>query len=246
MNLTAATITVYFIGLMNFHGEGGGGRDVIVPLTPKGTFYRSKELEPHLANVVISGIPESECNKLNGNWASPTCTVSDVSRKAIKLPSSTDGFMTTGNFNRLPKLQRQLCTGLADLLPADISATKHAALLTITNGTLDACTNGDAWISKLTMTFDEPGKLEIGAKEANVGHETVVAIMNVPIGSGGTHEQHFWWYYVLYKDTAGTCGAPAGHGLPAPDRAGCDDPVLGKLLELDAASGVGCSNTGYP
>jgi hypothetical protein len=250
MNLTAATIAVYVIGLANFHERTTGGRDVILPLTPAGTFYQGKELEPHHADVVIRGVTKADCRKLKGKWpypegANPMCTVSNVSHQSIILPSSTDGFSTTGNFNRIPQLKRRLCAGLADLPPADISAAKHAALLTITNGKLDACTNGDAWVSTLTMTFDAPGKLGIGEKEVTVGDGAVVAIMNAPMGSGGTHEQHFWWYYVLYKDS-GACGAPAGHGLPELDRAACTDPVLASFLELDSASGVGCPNTGYP
>ena len=254
MNLTAATITVYFMGLINFHGEAR--RDVIVPLTPDGKVYRMKTLEPHHAEVVIEGLTAGStgCTDLEGTWVDPpgppppTCTV-NVSRKRITLPSSSAGFTTTDNVKRLPKLTR-LCSGLGDLSAADVAdATKHAAVLTLAGGELDSCLYGDAWVSSLTLPLTgTTGTLSIGTKSASLDDKAIVKIKNTPAGTGGTHEQHFWWYYVLYKDT-GTCGAPAGLGLPEPDDQDpidCTGAVLAVIQELDAASGVGCSNTGYP
>ena len=254
MNLTAATITVWFVGLINFHG-GGGGRDVIVPLTPAGKVYRGETLEPHSCNVVIRKLTagKSGCDALEGVWkappapAEPTCTVFDVSQKTITLPSSSARFITSpGNFDLVPKLT-DLCSGLADLPDADVhDATKHAAIVTITNGKLDACMNGHAWVSNLILT-GTTGDLVIGDKAASLDHDAVVVIRNAPISSGGTHKQHFWWYYALYNDT-GTCGGKIRDGLPGEEESphGCPAEVIAFLRDIDTASGVGCSNTGYP
>lgn len=249
MNLTAVTITVSFVGLINFQ-EMPGGRKVIVPMAPDERVVAMKKLVPHRADLVITGLSTTACGNLATlvpatKWSATTstCTLSGLSGHEIVLPAPAPAdFQMTDNFKAIPKLS-QLCTGIGGLNPA----LGQAVTLTITHGKLDAALNGQAWISRLELTAPTGNftlKKGTDSKTVILEHGAAVTLHNAPVimDSGTTEEQHFWWYYVMYQNTSGCTRLPTVRRTAGEARS----RLPAHLHDHPVASGVGCSNTGYP
>lgn len=250
MDIAAAvTLTFYFIGLVNFHDrtEGRIGREVIVPAAASGT-YAGVALEAHQADLVITGFQggKTACETNGWTWKDAdaplpeTCIIESVSQKVLTLPTSADAF-DASNFGSLPKLTSFCC--LSDLDSKYLTNPAHSALrVTITNGALSGCTDGGAWVSRLGITATSD-KFTFDGKTLTLDDGAVVYVINSPPHPPDpAHEKHFYWYYVLY-------GATSCRGLPpTPAGSACPDTVLALTYRHGhpAASGVGCSNTGYP
>lgn len=253
MNLTAATVTIYFIGLVNFQADGGG-YEVIAPMATTPVEYNGKKLDAHQATIAITST--SGCGAL-GSCTIPVATTG----KIVEVVSPTGPLTTTARFQAIPKLTRFCSLRVDDAFRRD--PRKYAVRMTIGNGELDACRNGDAWISRLTVKSDDPDTvgLKIGGVAVTLNDGAVVRIFNTPVAHGGDEDRHFWWYYVMHASDGKCSGRPGSPGKncpvvpPATTAAACpcDGGVAvppaaaqGGHKPAPAASGAGCSNTQYP
>jgi len=257
MNITAATITIYFVGIVNFQ-TAGTGREVFVPLGKTGVKHKSLDLVPHDASIVITGWSgaAANCRAVGGTLSgTSTCTIPVAAGTSVRLPPSTEKFTTTARFEQIPKLKTQLCSDVGSPRPD----FPYALRMTIERGTLDACRHGDAWISNLTLTDATSNTIEIriGSQSVSLDDRAVVRIFNTPRGAHMSEEQHFWWYYAMRQGGEGCTSLPAKPPADCPPvastaRAACPCPriVLDWADERGrphpAATGVGCSNTNYP
>ncbi|HEX6101107.1 MAG TPA: hypothetical protein VF432_32625 [Thermoanaerobaculia bacterium] len=250
MNLTAATVTVYFIGVVNFYDPRTTEvtREVVVPLASSATsVYATLPLKPHVAQLIVTGIdgtdPQKDCqDKLGGQWSADTCTVAPVSGRKITLPASTETLDTSG-FSGVPNL-RTLCKTMGGIKRRYLdTAASYAARLTLKTGTLGVCSKDKAWVAKLILT-DPTGELSLNGDGNGVKlkDKAVVQIANLT-SVGGSELSHFSWHYKMY-DTPVQCSA-----LPQSPTAQNADPCPDDIVHfhgLVSASGVGCSPTQYP
>jgi len=257
--VVAATVTVYFIGLVNFQTTGTG-RKVILPLANVPRAHQTELLEAHEASIEITHLGKSECDKLGPGqtWTAadttrtpPTpslCVVSGLSGAGVTLPTTGTSFRTTMEFDKIPKL-RTLCPAITRMRPR-FETTDYAVKLTLDSGELDAYQAGSAWVSRIALT-STPAKLVMSRgttnKEVELSEGAVVRLRNEPkSGTSGTDEQHFWWYYVMAENSCDCENIPAG----AASSLHAHSANRG-LPEFDpdswpAASGPGCSNTNFP
>ena len=264
MTLATIKVTVYFVGLVSFYDPRPRPlpnpippptREVIVPSATGSASHDSVTLEKHVMTLMITGLagstPDTVCtDTLGGSWVASLsrCDVG-LSGKWITLPVSTTAFKTLPVFNLVPKMTNR-CPGVT-LDPSYLTdKTKYAARLTLTTGTLSACTDkkGPNWVSRLVldeatdeiMIGDTPGT---GAS-ATLVDGTEIFIINIPPGTPSTdHRAHFYWYYKMYTRPAseGVCRALPIH---ATDSYRCSVPIPGDVPA--ASGGSGCSNTDYP
>lgn len=256
MNLATATVTVYFIGLVNFYAESGK-REVIVPMTPRDTEYEEGvKLVPHRADIVIkewSGAATTDCTvKLrgtpSGGTPATTCTVTNVKGKIITLPvPSVPTLSSSANFDKVLKLPDG-CSALPELDRSYLTdKEKYAIRTTLTKGALHSCLNGSSWYSHITLAGTN-GNFTIGDSDGSVtvtlDDKTVVEIRHEPhSGETGTERQHFGWHYLMYKIPASCAIDP-----PTPEPVTCEATLeaRGHRHIFPFASGIGCSNTQYP
>lgn len=242
MHLTAATatLTVYFVGLIHFQGS-----DVIVPQTTLPTAYLCQALVPHKPKVVLQGLTTTAatCKNLGGTFSDSDCVIEGLVERGegavIQLPASTQALTEEPNFSKLPKVT-DLCPG-AVFNDEYKHPDKYAALLTLQHGTLSACSEGQAWVPNLTLTYDSGGTFSIRGKSEALNDNARVWIINEPDESIDETRmkpwQHFWWHYVMFT---GACMK-----LPlasATDDSGCDVHVP-HFHHIIAASGPFCSPT---
>ena len=253
MNLTAATITIYFIGLVNFDALHPGppvdptrGYEALVPLAtavPPPEF-QTFTLQRHEAKLVIAKWPSgaTECTTtLNGNWAAGECTLSPLTGSVIQV-AGTGPFSTTTDFDNVPRLKTHCAT-----LGARDSAFPLAAQLEMTHGTLDACLQGKAWAAALTVNVDAQHlDFDVDGNKVSLPNGAIVTISNEPIGTPSVvQEEHFFWHYVM-RQNASTCT------LPLPGTGSSEITCRVKYPDLDhhhsipSVTGVGCSVTAYP
>jgi hypothetical protein len=246
MNLIAATVTVYFMGLVNFHDPTttSPSREVIVPLaSATGARYGTQVLQPHQARVVLTGLSggSSACTSLGGSYADPECTV-DLSGKTITLPASANALSVDSHFADIPRLT-SLCPGMRGIREAYLrDAGSYAARLTLTTGDLSACKNGDARIAKLTITTATPSFTIDGVATVQLDDNAVVRIANIAASTATDERAHFMWHYKMH-DTPIFCTK-----LPEPPAAAlprCPDGIP-DFHPIHTASGVGCTPTQYP
>ena len=131
-----------------------------------------------------------------------------------------------------------LCSGVTFDDGYKTDAKKHAAILTLDSGTLNACTDGSAWVAYLTL--DSPtGKLRIGSESADLNAGAVVWITSEPADGAdvSTPEKHFWWHYVMYGGSH--CRALPESTTEGHSSCGVDIPTH----HHGAASGAFCSPT---
>jgi hypothetical protein len=261
MNVVAATVTVYFIGLVNFQDVEEGGRKVILPLANVARTHKTETLKPHVASIEITDITKAQCSNFGSKkWtaASPgdpattpptpptpsICLVTPLSGVAITLPATGTTFSTTTEFDKIPKLQ-SLCGAITGMKPEFDLPANYAAKLTLTSGQLDAYRAESAWVSRIELT-SSPAVLTLDDKSVELPDGAIVRLRNEPVpgGSAGTDQQHFWWYYVMSENGTDCVGIPdaasSAHAHSAPrGRRGHPD-------DSPAVSSPGCSNTNFP
>lgn len=247
--LTLAAITVYFVGLMTFDS---GGHQFIVPQATDARSYDSTTLIPHHASIIIKGLEngEADCNTLHGTWTAPQCVLDNLSGTVIELPAPMVA-MPAINLAQLPK-PRNLCGGSTHKLnPAYITdSTRYAALVPITGGTLDACSEGDAWFSRLIFIPHDPAPVLTFKKGlvrilVQVKADAVLQITNDPDMPPADKDQkaHFFWFYTMFDGPEDCSGVPLAP--PPGSRRDCHYAPA-HLHYMPAGTGVGCSNTNYP
>lgn len=253
MNLMAATITIYFFGLTNF--DTTSGYTALVPLATGSPSVSSVTLEPHRTDLVITKWPSggTPCTSLpGGNWYSAynTCIVRGLQHREIEIVSS-EALTVQPEFKSIPQLKKTLCPPLGDLNSNAGTAVKMA----ISNGTLSACLNGQAWVTSLTVDVDASNNFKIGPaggskKIVSLPGGAVVNIITVPTSTThGTEEAHFFWYYYMRNDHT-SCGVLPTELDSVPEHLKCPpditpfDPQSGGFYNV--ATGVGCSVTQYP
>ena len=250
--VTGATVTVYFVGLVHFQNVRGSNPHVIVPLATGDVTRGTVALEPHRADIVITGFGSTDATACPGTYgrataSSPaTCTLKNVSRTTVELPTSTAAFTASTSFDAVPRLE-PLCANP----PRTIGALKadykkdgvlNAVYVPLVTGTLEASRNRDAWLTTLRIT-GAANSFKINGQSVPLADTAEIKIRNEPLRH--THpvvdEAHFFWYYEMY-DNAGPCD-----GLPERmTRAPARSPHGGTSGDHDYASSVGCSNTQYP
>lgn len=260
MNIVAATVTVYFVGLVNFYPGSRPGREVILPVALKGSGvkHQEEELKGHQAMIWIPGDSLSTgstgCGNLGGTWDDPNpattgdefCSVTLTGfGKTVSLDTPTGPFVEDAAFGKVPKISNLCCaiTGIdSDYWTDD---TKYAARMWIENGTLSACTHNREWVSSLNV--GTTGLLKItdrsGTKSANLvnnGKFTISHEMDDAAGVGWEEHRHFWWFYKMYVNAEKCTAVPSVPNPPAPC-SGIPMPMIHTF-----ASGVGCSNSAYP
>ena len=249
MNVVAAvTISVYFVGLVNFSGEGST-REVVVPRAFAPVSRPPVTLEGHRPDIIINPLTKEDCRKLGGGMFVPIgkCPIFNVKGKHITLPAGTPSSLDASAHN-IPKL-KTLCSAVSGIKKEYLDdPTKYAVRLTLNSGKLDSCVDGSAWGSRLTLT-DSDGKVTIEDKilktkeTVTLTEGTSIYLVNRPTSSPLTSgKEHFWWHYVIAEGATEFTGlptvGPSGsvcHGAPAHDH-----------WEPPAASGLGCSNSQYP
>jgi hypothetical protein len=240
MKVTLATVTVYFVGLVNFRSVGSTSAEVIVPLaTSTNTEHQGIRLAPHRADVVITGFAgtRGDCpgDYVDATTVTPAiCTIKNLSNQTIVLPTSSSPALTTSGFD-IPHLKNVLCKDV------DAVSSGYAATMTIKDGTLQACRDDQAWVSYLTIA-NASNKIKIGANEYTLSTSTpVIEILNAPNppDTRGDGKRHFWWYYAMYTKSSECQALP--DVLATSGTCPADFP-----RHFHAASGVGCSNTQYP
>ncbi len=251
MNLTATTITVYFVGLVNvYHPQIPPStiREVIVPLASSG-IYGTLTLQAHQAHVEIEGLdgmtPDKDCReKLGGQWSDEkdTCTVKPVSGKKIRLPASKDPLDVMPRYNKMPGMTT-LCPRMGDIKDMYLNESgSYAARLTLDTGTLDVCSKGDAWVSVLTLT-DPTGTFSLGGEGVTLKDKAVVQIVNLATATGTGDQSHFSWHYKMYNTPMQCDGLPD----PPPSEVDACPATVAHFHEvIQTASSAGCSNTQYP
>lgn len=247
MSLTAATITVYFIGLVNFHQAEGQPLEALLPLTtPAEAAMRAEESLPvHHVNIVITGLAAgSTCTSLGGDWSGESdkiCTVKVPDGATITLPRSSAALTRVEPFGSLPRLKTTLCSSITGLK----GTNQYAARVSLPTGQLGACKSGRSWISRLTLTGTSDA-FRIGDKSAILDTGAIVYLMHAPARSsaGSSDEQHFRWYYTMYAGAERCTALPSISG----DDFKCDAAVRATAHRHGDpfASGVGCTNTVYP
>lgn len=247
MTLTAVTVTVYFVGLVNFYKPSLGTREVILPLATTSIRTLGVDLAAHTGSVIIDkGIDSAGCATLLGSWNGTICIVPHaeiVGKKIVLSASTTTPLVIDSNFEKLPTLQT-LCTGLGALNKNLSNPSEFTARLTLTTGTLNTCIVGDALVSYLTYESTD-GKFSIGGKTATLtGTEAMVEISNHASGSTDGRV-HFWWYYTLYNNSSSCTNMPCRVCNCDTSIQACPREIIDHHGSL-AASGVGCSNSAYP
>jgi hypothetical protein len=245
MNLAATvTISVYFVGLVNFSGTGAT-REVVAPLATTPVIYGGVTLQAHRTDVVLTGLTAAECATLGGGsliFPGGKCLLTGVVGKRITLPTGSPLPLDTSAHN-IPKLTA-LCPAVSGIKDEYlVQPAKYAVRMTLDSGTLDTCVDGKAWGSRLVLTAND-GKVTIGDKTVTVDSGATIHIMNRPLVHTATSgPEHFFWHYVIAKDATGCVNVPttppSGSGCPL--AIGQNDPK-----SHPAASGLGCSNSTYP
>jgi hypothetical protein len=253
--LATVTITVYFVGLINFSGAGGT-RDVVAPLATTSVertpgMSPPVTLEPHRPDIVITRISDSNCRRLTTKPLNSDgqCALFGVSGMRITLPSGTPHPLVASDHN-VPKL-KTLCPAISGINREYLDdPTKYAVRLTLDSGTLANCKNGAAWGSCLTLA-DSNGKVKFEdmkvtpkvTTEVTLNEGAVIYIQNSPaMDHGSSGPEHFWWHYVIAKDAAGCTAMPTA----APTGGDCQLAGVRHSDPHPAASGLGCSNSQYP
>ena len=242
--VTAATVTVYFVGLVHFQ-TNTAGYDVIVPLaTATDVTHSGYGLAAHRADLEVTDY--SSCppaNVVDGTTATPPgpkiCRIANLNRATITLPTTTSttstAVATDTTFARIPRL-RGLCATVGELRDEYKSGgTRVAARLRLDRGSLRGSINGRAWIGALDI--DNPGNLLVttpsGTTTVGLTDSATIWIKNQPTVASTTAEEksHFLWYYTMYENTST-----------------CDKLPTGTMAHThsDYGTGVGCSNTQYP
>ena len=237
--MTAATVTVYFVGLIHFQTNGASGPvDVIVPLaTATGEVHETTTLDPHVTSIAVAGysscpgtvVPATASDAMP---AMPeTCRVADLSGKTIELPTTTDTpalTTTTGNFGLIPHLGA-LCPDIGRAVRGEFIATR----LQLTKGTLTAVAphDGAAWWAKLEIP-NASNTLKVGSKSVPLSGDATIWILSQPSATAPVldEKKHFFWNYKILqnRDCAVMPNIPTMATVPA------------------YGTGVGCSNTQYP
>lgn len=257
MSLTAAvTITVYFVGLVNFSAKGDG-REVVAPrattaITRTPPAHTAVTLEVHQPEIVISGLVEDgACGRLGGVMVFPggRCRIFPASGRFITLPTGTPTPLDT-TAHVIPKL-KTLCSDVSGIKREYLDdPKKYGVRLDLTSGVLTTCRDGAAWSSKLVLG-DTNGKLTVEDRIAKTNVAVTLAdgatihLLNRPTTTSATSgKEHFWWHYVIAENATACIAMPttpaAGDACPA---ALLHDQGHGPH---PAASGLGCSNSQYP
>jgi len=245
--VTAATVTIYFVGLVHFQHVGSGAVDVIVPLaTSTNAVHKGTSLAPHRADIEVTGFTSCPATGtvVPATSSTPeTCRIAGVSGVTISPPTTTatPALTTTDGFGSVPHLEL-LCADTAGGLRDEYEdgGDGYAVRMRLDKGKLTGRVNVHAWGAAL--------EIENASNSFAVGTETVelsntadakVWIKNQPVETGSTDDKaHFLWYYKMYRN-AGTCEA-----LPAA-RTTAHSPEE-PAGPHEYGTGVGCSNTQYP
>ena len=258
MNLaTTITITVYFLGLVNFSpGKKADGtpdnatREVVAPLantaTPRTVGTDHVTLQPHRADIVISGVPAAQCS----SFPDSKCEIREAKGMFITLPAGTASLDTSAH--NVPSLT-DLCrgggiTGIKDEYLND--PKMYAVRLTLTSGKLSTCANGMSWASCLVLTAPVNSELKVEDEITNttrkltLSSDTIIYIDNhPPMPPPMSGKEHFWWHYAIAKDAENCTELPKAGPPPTPR---CLLPRRFAHLGGPAATGLGCSNSQYP
>lgn len=233
--VTAATVTVYFVGLVHFRPGAPGSVDAIVPLaTSTSEVHKTVTLDPHYTSIAVADYSSCPGTAVAATSSTampsmpPTCRIANLSGVTIELPTTTSTpALTTagGNFGSIPHLG-DLCSGLGGLRSAYV-----ATRLQLTKGQLTAVPHGNAWWAKLVIT-NASDKLKVGTKviPLNLADSPEIWILSQPGDDPTDQKKHFYWNYKLFEYD--DCDA-----MPATDT---------MATTTMYGTGVGCSNTQYP
>ncbi len=262
MNITAATVTVYFVGLIHFYnvqpaGERtAGSGDVYVPQATSTKAMHGLTLAPHRAYVVVNGFDSTRgsCTGLGGTPGSTAseCTFENVTAAtevALPITAATPELRIGEGFRTVPKLEEtcppERAASIGPMRPA-IAGGDYAIHVSLSRGALDACTPKVPWVSFLAI--------ENAANTFSLGGTNVPLVMadttsieirseprqHDPDTSDVVQKSHYWWYYTMYVN-AGACD-----GLPSSATSAACPPDFELSRAHPYATGIGCSNTQYP
>jgi hypothetical protein len=245
MTVAMMAVTVYFVGLVNLVEPcGTEGREVIVPLTAPSVSRKGMALDPHRADIVIHGLTgrQTDCETtLGGTWDSALsdCTLSSLSGQVVALTGSSEKFTRGARYVSIPRLVAT-CPRIGAIDRDYLTdPSKYALRMTITHGKLNACTNGNAWVTYLTTTATT---LSIGGRPSvTLSADAYVKITNQStLMPEGPSKAHFWWYYRMYTE-ADSCET-----VPTAPTTAELDPCPAPVGFHGASGDVGCSNSNYP